>query len=78
MIGLLKYVKIGSERVKASLNLNVLEQTIELFIVRAYFILCVSGVERGSADEDKMATEFPPSCPLFARLPRRLMSFTIT
>lgn len=38
MIGLLEYVKIGSERVKASLNLKVLEQTIDLFVTRACFI----------------------------------------
>ena len=58
MIGLLEYVKIGSERVKASLNLKVLEQTIDLFVTRAYFISCVAGVEWGSAEKDKMAREF--------------------
>lgn len=65
MIGLLEYVKIGSERVKASLNLKVLEQTIDLFVTRAYFILCVVSVEWGSAENDKMAREFSPSCPPF-------------
>ena len=78
MIGLLEYVKIGSERVKASLNLNVLEQTIDLSVTRAYFILCVTDVEWGGAEKDKMAREFSPPCPPFLRLPRRQVSFRIT
>ena len=65
MIGLLEYVKIGSERVKASLNLNVLEQTIDLSVTRAYFILCVAGVEWSSVEKVKMAREFSPPCPPF-------------
>lgn len=65
MIGLLEYVKTGSEGVKASLNLKVLEQTIDLFVTRAYFISCMAGVEWGSAEKDTMAREFSPPCPPF-------------